>query len=171
MANRPEEHPGVAVGDPQEIKLAKRRLSTARRNFTRSTNMLKGILNEDPNDENVNARAQAQMSTLFQRFSDLQLSEDKIEILQNKDGAEVDGAHQDQEEIYGRLQASYHSWLTERVQLPNAAAPFGCSGTLWTACNAEHCRHQLQRHENADGEIFRRRPPEIHRVQDPLGPD
>jgi hypothetical protein len=125
MANRPEEHPGVAIGDPQEIKLAKRHLSTARRNFTRSTNMLKGILNEDPNDENVNVRAQAQMSTLIQRFSDLQLSEDEIEILQNKDGAEVDGAHQDQEEIYGRLQASYHSWLTKRVQLPNAAAPFG----------------------------------------------
>ncbi len=87
--------------------------------------MLKGILNEDPNDENINVQAQAQMSMLIQRFSDLQLREDKIEILQNKDGAEVGGAHQDQEEIYGRLQASYHSWLTKRVQPPNAVAPLG----------------------------------------------
>ena len=87
--------------------------------------MLKGVLNEDPNDENVNTRAQAQMSTLIQRFLDLQLREDKIEIIQNKDGAEVDGVRQDQEEIYGRLQASYHSWLTKCVQQPNAVGPFG----------------------------------------------
>jgi hypothetical protein len=87
--------------------------------------MLKWILNEDTNNDNVTACAQAQITTLTQCFSDLQIWEDEMEIIQNKDGEEVDSARQDQDEIFNRLQASYQSWLTKCVHQPPAMGPLG----------------------------------------------